>query len=97
MGKKKPNITCLKDTNVIVINKMDHPSCVTSFNRTVNAFIKRGQKELVIDCRCEQNSIFPDACLPISALIQNYQRIYTESWKDMKMFVLCRVITQERL
>ena len=76
MGKKKPNITCLKDTNVIVINKMDHPSCVTSFNRTVNAFIKRGQKELVIDCRCEQNSIFPDACLPISALIQNYQRIY---------------------
>lgn len=81
MGKKKQNITCLKNTNVIVINKMDHPSCVTSFNRAVNAFIKRGQKEIVINCRCEKNSIFPDACLPISALIQNYQRIYGVRFK----------------
>ncbi len=76
MGKKKQNISWSKNSNVIVINKMDHPSCVTSFIRTVNSLIKRGQKEIVIECKCERNSIFPDACLPISALIQNYQRIY---------------------
>lgn len=55
---------------------MDHPSCVTSFIRCVNLAIKRKKKNLNVICHCDKKSIFPDACLPISALIQNYQNLY---------------------
>ena len=61
----------LRDNNII-INKMNHPSCVTSFIRCVNKAIKRKIHNINIHCDCEKESIFPDACLPISALIQNY-------------------------
>ncbi len=60
----------------IIINKMNHPSCVTAFIRCVNLAIKRKRKSLNVICKCEKDSIFPDACLPISALIQNYKDIY---------------------
>ncbi len=65
----------LRDSDII-INRMDHPSCVTAFIRCVNLAIKRKRKSLNVICKCERNSIFPDACLPISALIQNYKRFY---------------------
>lgn len=55
---------------------MNHPSCVTTFIRCVNLAIKRKRKSLNVICKCEKDSIFPDACLPISALIQNYKNIY---------------------
>lgn len=71
---KIPNVS-LRDSDII-INRMNHPSCVTAFIRCVNLAIKRKRKTLNIICKCERKSIFPDACLPISALIQNYKAIY---------------------
>ncbi len=73
-NKKIPNVI-LRDSDII-INKMNHPSCVTSFIRCVNLAIKRNRTKLNVICNCERKSIFPDACLPISALIQNYKRFY---------------------
>lgn len=70
----KPNVFLLDDN--ITINRMNHPSCVTSFIRCVNLAIKRGKRKLNIICKCEKDTIFPDACLPISALIQNYKKLY---------------------
>lgn len=72
--KNKTNVI-LRDSDII-INRMDHPSCVTAFIRCVNLAIKRKRKEINVICKCEKGSIFPDACLPISALIQNYSRLY---------------------
>jgi len=62
--------------NEIVIRKMNHSSCVTSFIRCVNLCIKRKVSEVTITLDCTQDSIFPDACLPISALIKFYPTIY---------------------
>lgn len=53
---------------------MNHPSCVTSFIRCVNTAIKKKKNQINIHCNCEKDSIFPDACVPIAALMQNYQR-----------------------
>lgn len=71
---KKENVILRDDT--IVIYRMDHPSCVTSFIRKVNLAIKRKKQVLTIKCECDKSSIFPDACLPIAALIQNYKKLY---------------------
>ena len=62
--------------NEIIIHKMNHPSCVTSFIRCVNLCIKRKVSEVIITLKCSKESIFPDACLPISALIRFYPTIY---------------------
>ena len=62
--------------NEITIRKMDHPSCVTSFIRCVNLCIKRKVREVAIKIDCSQGSVFPDACLPISVLINFYPSIY---------------------
>ncbi len=67
-----PNVS-LRDSDIIIY-RMDHPSCVTAFIRCVNLAIKRKKSELNILCKCEQKSIFPDACLPISALIETYTK-----------------------
>lgn len=68
---KRPNVTL--NQNDITIYEMNHPSCVTNFIRCVNLAIKRKRTQLNIICKCERNSIFPNACLPISALIQSYK------------------------
>lgn len=89
--KKKHNV--ILDDSTITINKMNHPSCVTAFVRCVNLAIKRKKKQLNILCNCERNSIFPDACLPISALIQYYQKehgvIFTIVIKDNRYLQHC--------
>ncbi len=74
MSRAKSNII-LRD-NDIIIYRMNHPSCVTSFIRCVNLAIKRNRRKLNIICKCEKGTIFPDACLPISALLQSYKRLY---------------------
>ena len=74
-SKIKMTTVILKDDSITIF-KMNHPSCVASFIRCVNLAIKRGRKKLNIICKCGKGSIFPDACLPISALIQNYRKLY---------------------
>ena len=61
--------------NEIIIHKMDHPSCVTSFIRCVNLCIKRKVKVVSVKIDCSQGSVFPDASLPISVLIKFYPTI----------------------
>lgn len=62
--------------NEIIIHKMDHPSCVTSFIRCVNLCIKRKVKNISVKLDCSQGSVFPDACLPISVLMKFYPTIF---------------------
>ncbi len=73
ISSKQPNIRLKDDT--ITIYRMDHPSCVAEFVRKVNTAKKRYDK-IIVKCVCERESIFPDACLPISALIENYKDIF---------------------
>ncbi|MDO5123959.1 MAG: hypothetical protein Q4D44_04755 [Eubacteriales bacterium] len=60
----------------IIIHKMNHPACLTSFIRCINLCIKRKVSNITITLDCSQDSIFPDACLPISALIKFYPTAY---------------------
>lgn len=62
--------------NKIIIRKMNHPSCVTSFIRCVNLCIKRKVKEVDIKIDCFRGSVFPDACLPISVLLRFYPTVF---------------------
>lgn len=55
---------------------MDHPTCVTSFIRCLNLAIKRKKNPINIVFNCEKDGIFPNACLPISALIQEYETLH---------------------
>lgn len=61
--------------NIITINNMNHPSCVTSFVRCLKKALTR-HKDIIVICNCKKGSIFPDACLPISAIINNYKNRY---------------------
>lgn len=76
MKRKIETVNVTLEDDSIIIFKMNHPSCVTSFIRCVNLAIKRNRKKLNIICKCGKDSIFPDACLPISALIQIYKKLY---------------------
>lgn len=64
------------DNDTITVNLMNHPSCVNSFIRCVNLAIKRKHHLINIVFKCEKEGIFPNACLPISALVQEYQKLY---------------------
>lgn len=76
---------------------MNHPSCVTSFIRCVNLCIKRKVSEVTITFDCSQDSIFPDACLPISALIKFYPAAYNINFsvtcKDDSYLSKCGFLT----
>lgn len=75
MLKKRVVKNVLLEGNTITINLMNHPSCITSFIRCVNLAIKRKCYDLVVEFNCEKNGIFPNACLPISVLIQKYRQL----------------------
>lgn len=59
---------------------MDHPACVSSFIVNMQAAIRYALKQNInsveVICLCAREHIFPDACLPISALIQEFKIIY---------------------
>ena len=56
--------------NRIIIHRMRHPAAVTDFLNAVYQGINRGYKEFFIEW--DGNSIFPNACTPISGIIQYY-------------------------
>lgn len=64
---------------LIEIYKMENQFCVSDFIRAMEKAIKYANRnkidEINIKCRCSQKHIFPDACVPISALIQEYSAI----------------------
>lgn len=58
--------------DVITINAMNHPSCVSEFIRCVNNCIEHKFKVISIDVKAQQ--FYPNACVPISGIIQYYQK-----------------------
>lgn len=77
MAQRRPTIV---KGNTVTIYKMDHPACVSSFIVNMQAAIRYALKQSVnsveVICLCAREHIFPDACLPISALIQEFKIIY---------------------
>lgn len=80
MAKTHKNVTF--NQNKITIYKMENQFCVSDFIRAMQKAIRYINRDSVTDktikinCLCAREHIFPDACVPISALIQEYKRIY---------------------
>lgn len=80
MAKKHKNITIYNNT--ITIYKMENQFCVSDFIRAMQKAIRYINRDSVTDkgikikCLCAREHIFPDACVPIAALIQEYKKIY---------------------
>lgn len=68
------------DGNKITIYKMENQYCVNDFIRSMHAAFRYARRmnlqKINIECLCAREHIFPDACLPISAIIQEFQIIY---------------------
>ena len=66
--------------NLITIYKMENQFCVSDFIRAMKKALrfisKNGFNEINIECLCAREHIFPDACVPISAIIQEYKSLY---------------------
>lgn len=70
----KPGITELRVTrseNHIIIHRMNHPSCVSSFLRAIQHGIEKGFKSFIIEWK--GNLVFPDTCVPIAGIISHYK------------------------
>lgn len=80
MSKSKQNVYVNKNT--ITIHKMENQFCVSDFIRCMQKAIRYINRDSVdiktikIKCLCAKEHIFPDACVPIAALIQEYREIY---------------------
>ena len=62
--------------DTLTIYALDHPSCVTNFVRAVNRAKNRDIKTIKISFKCERSSIFPNACLPIAGIINNFEELF---------------------
>lgn len=73
----------------VIIHKMDNPCCVNDFIRCMkmarNYCKKIDEENITVVCLCAREHIFPDACVPISAIIQEYPGIYGI---DVKVVIL---------
>ena len=67
--ESEPNVT--RKDNYIRINRMDHPSCVSSFLRTLRVGIEKGFRSFVINW--DGSLVYPDACVPIAGIIAYYR------------------------
>ncbi len=66
---------------------MNHPSCVSSFIRAMMTMATRGFTEVKIHCNCDRSGVFPNACLPISALIYKSSELFGVNAKIAKTSV----------
>lgn len=78
MPNKKPNV--IVKYNKLIIYKMENQFCVNDFIRNMQSALRYAKRknldEINIVCLCAREHIFPDACLPISAIIQEYEKIH---------------------
>lgn len=77
----KPGITELRVTrseNHIIIHRMNHPSCVSSFLRAMQHGIEKGFKSFIIEWI--GNLVFPDTCVPIAGIISHYKEKHNISF-----------------
>ena len=68
------------NNNVITIYKLENQFCVSDFIRAMEKALKYIRKKdissIIVKCSCSRKHIFPDACVPISALICEYQNLF---------------------
>ncbi len=64
------NIT--SEGNHINILRLNHPKCVSDFLRHIKDIRWKGYEEVSISCNA--TAFFPNACVPISGIIQHYKR-----------------------
>lgn len=80
MAKSHKNVSI--HNNIITVHKMENQFCVSDFMRLMKKAMRYINKTTVtdktihIDCSNVKGRIFPDACVPISALIQKYRDLY---------------------
>lgn len=80
MAKSHKNVSV--QNNIITIHKMENQFCVSDFIRFMQKairYINRATataKTIYVDCTNVKGRIFPDACVPIAALIQKYRDLY---------------------
>ena len=60
-----------RNENHIIIYRMNHPSCVSSFLRALQHGMEKGFRSFVIEWK--GNLVFPDTCVPIAGIISYYQ------------------------
>lgn len=72
-GDKELRVT--RTENNIVIHRMNHPSCVSSFLRALQHGIERGIRAFIIEWK--GNLVFPDTCVPIAGIISYYKENYS--------------------
>lgn len=60
------------ENNIITMELLNHPKCVSDFLRKVKKCINKGWKNIVIRNNAER--VFPNACLPICGLIYHYSQ-----------------------
>lgn len=65
-----------RENNRITIYRMDHPRCASDFIISVNAALRAGFTDIELNVDCGHNALFPNACVPIVAAIDNYRINY---------------------
>lgn len=58
------------ESNTIIINRLNHPKCVSDFIRCIKDCKWRGYQSINISCNAE--TFYPNACVPVSGIIQHY-------------------------
>jgi len=58
--------------NAVTIYALEHPRNVSDFIRVVRGIRERGYQDVIVDVSAT-GRVFPNACLPIAALIQHYR------------------------
>lgn len=72
LTKHKIRVTRKKDH--IIIHRMNHPSCVSSFLIALQSGIRDGYKAFTIEWKGDL--VYPDACVPIAGIICYYAENY---------------------
>ena len=63
-----------REGNDILINRLDNPICVEYFIRSMREGIQKGYQEFYIKIGDQNASVFPNACVPITAIIDHYRK-----------------------
>lgn len=63
---------CSRNSNRIVIDRMNHPAVVSEFIRVLQDGLNAGFEDFVIDFT-KVNSVFPNVAVPISGLMEYYK------------------------
>lgn len=61
--------------NDILIRRLDNPSCVEYFIRTMRKGLQEGYQEFNIKIDSRNATVFPNACVPITAIIEHYRKM----------------------